>query len=163
MRKGYLWGAVMVGVLILAGMVYAQEAEQVSAPPTQKVLRVHQVKAGENLHLLSAYYYGDARQWKRIWELNRKEIKNPNRINVGQMLKIEVEPGWTPKFDLEKFIAQNAGKMPATKKVVTKTPTVERTFEEVKPTMVPRLLEGGTPRETKPEGRETPPPETEAR
>jgi len=164
MKKAIILAVVAVIGLMIVRAGYSQETAPSEQKAAQKVLRVHQVKAGENLHLLSAYYYGDARQWRKIWELNKKEIKNPNRINVGQMIKVEVDPGWSPKFDLDKFVAENAGKTPGMKKVATKAPTVERTFEEVKPLVVPRLLEGGTPKEgSKPEGKGTPPSETEGK
>ena len=31
----------------------------------------HTVMEGENLHLISALYYGHARNWKAIWQANR--------------------------------------------------------------------------------------------
>ncbi len=112
--------------------------------PTQKVLRLHQVKAGENLHLLSAYYYGDARQWRKIWELNKKQIPNPNIIRVGQILKIEVEPGWKPKFDLEQYKASLQAKKEIREKE-KKEPQIIRERKEVRPAVVPRLIEETAP------------------
>jgi len=34
------------------------------------------------------YYYGDARQWERIWGANKPQVKNPNLIERGSYLLI---------------------------------------------------------------------------
>lgn len=57
---------------------------------------MHQVQKNDNLHLLAAYYYGDARQWVRIFETNRNAIKHRNLIEPGQRLRVQLSPGWTP-------------------------------------------------------------------
>ena len=49
---------------------------------------LHQVMPGDNLHLIAGYYYGDARQWERIWQANRDQISNPNVIERGALLRI---------------------------------------------------------------------------
>jgi nucleoid-associated protein YgaU len=50
---------------------------------------LHEVMRGDNLHLIAGYYYyGDTRQWERIWEANRDQIANPNRIEPGALLRI---------------------------------------------------------------------------
>ena len=57
----------------------------------------------ENLHLLSGYYYGNTRQWKKIYQDNRNIIKNPNRLPVGQTIRIEVGEGWRPRFSYQEW------------------------------------------------------------
>ena len=49
---------------------------------------IHEVMAGDNLHLIAGYYYGDARQWERIWDANKPLVKNPNVIERGTFLRI---------------------------------------------------------------------------
>ncbi len=49
---------------------------------------LHEVQAGDNLHLIAGYYYGDARQWERIWQGNRELIDDPNRIERGLWVRI---------------------------------------------------------------------------
>jgi len=49
---------------------------------------IHEVMAGDNLHLIAGYYYGDARQWERIWGANKPQVKNPNLIERGSYLLI---------------------------------------------------------------------------
>ena len=49
---------------------------------------IHEVMAGDNLHLIAGYYYGDARQWERIWGANKAQVKNPNLIERGTLLLV---------------------------------------------------------------------------
>jgi len=155
----------VMGIILglIVGMSWAEESEQAQVQLPAKVIRLHEVKAGENLHLISAYYYGDARQWKKIWNFNKKEIRNPNIIRVGQIIKVEVPPGWKPKFDLEQYLGQSQPKGAGTTEV--KKPTVIREKEEVRPSITPRAKEeAGTPktetRETETSPEEAPPEES---
>jgi nucleoid-associated protein YgaU len=50
--------------------------------------RWHQVVAGESLSKLAAKYYGDGRQWMKIFEANRNILTDPDLIKVGQRLRI---------------------------------------------------------------------------
>ncbi|GAK50795.1 predicted membrane protein [Candidatus Moduliflexus flocculans] len=58
----------------------------------------------ENLHLLAGYYYNNPREWKRIYNDNRSIIRNPNRLPVGQTLKIQVGEGWKPHFTYAEWL-----------------------------------------------------------
>ena len=49
---------------------------------------LHEVLPGDNLHLIAGYYYGDCRQWQRIWEANRKPVPKPNLLERGMILRI---------------------------------------------------------------------------
>ncbi len=46
------------------------------------------VKPGDSLSLIAKNLWGDAIRWKEIFEANRDQIKDPNLIRVGQVLKI---------------------------------------------------------------------------
>ena len=61
-----------------------------SAPsaPAPAAPRTYTVVAGDNLSKIAKRFYGDANQWKRIFEANRDIIKNPDLIHPGQTLKI---------------------------------------------------------------------------
>ena len=59
-------------------------APKPAAPPEQ----IYTVVAGDSLSKISKKLYGDANQWKRIFEANRDQIKNPDLIHPGQKLKI---------------------------------------------------------------------------
>ena len=53
---------------------------------------VYELAFGDDLHWLAAKFYGDARQWTRIYEANRGLIRNPNRLHVGLKLLIPAVP-----------------------------------------------------------------------
>lgn len=46
------------------------------------------VKSGDNLSKISKQYYGDANEYMRIFYANRDQLKDPDRIQVGQQLTI---------------------------------------------------------------------------
>lgn len=153
-----------------------------SVPSGQDCWIVHQVGEGENLHILSAYYYGDARAWRRIYDINRNAIRNPNKIVAGTMLKIAVKPCWTPRYDLAEFMAmerkrQEIFSRTAKKEtqVVTKKEVIEQKLENLIPggegetpltptgpaaggTAPGGAPPGTTPGGTAPGGAPTPPP-----
>jgi hypothetical protein len=59
----------------------------------------------ENLHLLASFYYGNPREWRKIYEENRAVIKNPNRLPVGEVIRIHVGENWQPKVAYDKWFA----------------------------------------------------------
>ncbi|EIL98147.1 peptidoglycan-binding protein [Rhodanobacter thiooxydans] len=46
------------------------------------------VAAGDNLTKIAKHFYGDANAWKPIFDANRGQLSDPDRIRVGQVLKI---------------------------------------------------------------------------
>ena len=50
--------------------------------------RYHTVAKKETLYSLARTYYGDHHRWKDIFEANRMQIDDPNRIRIGQRLLI---------------------------------------------------------------------------
>ena len=50
--------------------------------------RYHTVAKKDTLYAIARSYYGDHRRWKDIYEANRSDISDPNRIRVGQRLLI---------------------------------------------------------------------------
>lgn len=50
--------------------------------------RWHDVASGDSLSKLAARYYGDGDQWMRIFEANRNLLTDPDRIKIGQRLRI---------------------------------------------------------------------------
>jgi nucleoid-associated protein YgaU len=45
--------------------------------------RTHVVAPGETLRILAERYYGSREEWDRIWDANRAQIPDPDRIPVG--------------------------------------------------------------------------------
>ncbi len=64
---------------------------------------LHVVRPNENLHLIAGFYYGDPRQWSRIYRENRSAIPNPRVLSVGQKLRISVPEGWQPLFPYQEW------------------------------------------------------------
>jgi nucleoid-associated protein YgaU len=63
----------------------ATGAARQTAAPTE---RWHDVVSGDSLSKLAARYYGDGQQWMRIFEANRDVLTDPDRIKIGQKLRI---------------------------------------------------------------------------
>lgn len=56
--------------------------------PSAAPVKTYTVAAGDSLSKIAKKFYGDANQWKKIFEANRDIIKNPDLIKPGQTLKI---------------------------------------------------------------------------
>lgn len=50
--------------------------------------RTYEVKGGDSLSKISLQFYGDANQWRKIYEANRDQIKDPDLIYPGQTFVI---------------------------------------------------------------------------
>jgi nucleoid-associated protein YgaU len=46
------------------------------------------VKSGDSLSKIAKNFYGDAQQWHKIHEANKDQVKDPNLIQPGWILKI---------------------------------------------------------------------------
>ena len=46
------------------------------------------VKKGDSLSKIAQHHYGNASEWRKIFEANRDQIEDPDLIQPGQMLKI---------------------------------------------------------------------------
>ena len=69
----------------------AEPASPVSVPGpvgTAGQSESYTVVSGDSLSKIARRVYGDANQWRRIYEANRDQIKNPDLIHPGQQLKI---------------------------------------------------------------------------
>lgn len=57
-------------------------------PAAPAANRVYVVVKGDSLSKIAKQEYGDANQWRKIYEANREIIKNPDLIYPGQKLTI---------------------------------------------------------------------------
>ena len=65
----------------------------VSVPPdapAEKV-EIYEIKSGDTLSKIAKSYYGDAMQYPKIFEANREVIKDPDKIFVGQKIRIPLD------------------------------------------------------------------------
>jgi nucleoid-associated protein YgaU len=52
--------------------------------------RTYTVKSGDTLSRIAKEFYGDAQSYHRIFEANRDQLSDPDKIQPGQVLKIPV-------------------------------------------------------------------------
>jgi nucleoid-associated protein YgaU len=50
--------------------------------------RSYTVVKGDSLSKIAKHLYGDAQKWRKIYEANRDQIKNPDLIYPGQTFTI---------------------------------------------------------------------------
>jgi nucleoid-associated protein YgaU len=55
------------------------------APPEDQS---YTVVKGDSLSKIAKRFYGDAQQWRKIYEANKDQIKNPDLIHPGQTFRI---------------------------------------------------------------------------
>ena len=46
------------------------------------------VAAGDSLSKIAKHFYGDANKYMKIFDANKDQLKDPNKIQVGQKLRI---------------------------------------------------------------------------
>ena len=75
---------------VVGGSSTTAPTPNVEAAPSAPadVERTYTVVAGDTLSKIAKREYGDAGQWKRIYEANKDAIKNPDLIYPGQTFKI---------------------------------------------------------------------------
>jgi len=59
-----------------------------SSAPAASSRKTYTVRSGDSLSKIAKAQYGDASQWKRIYEANRDKISNPDLIHPGQEFTI---------------------------------------------------------------------------
>jgi uncharacterized protein YidB (DUF937 family) len=63
-----------------------------SSTPVEPQDQWYTVASGDNLSKIAKRFYGDANQWRRIFDANRDQLENPDLIHPGQKLKIPTVP-----------------------------------------------------------------------
>jgi nucleoid-associated protein YgaU len=64
------------------------ESGSSSTAPSPAAGRTYTVKKGDSLSKIAKREYGDAQQWRKIFEANRDTIKDPDLIYPGQVFRI---------------------------------------------------------------------------
>jgi len=68
---------------------YADLTADISIDSSLKVPeKTYTVVAGDTLSKVAKHYYGDANKYMKIFEANKDQLKDPNMIKVGQVLRI---------------------------------------------------------------------------
>jgi len=63
-----------------------------TAPVVEPEVQTYTVVKGDTLSKIARHYYGSANQWRPIFEANRDQLDDPDRIKPGQVLKIPAKP-----------------------------------------------------------------------
>ena len=63
-------------------------ADEKTPATSNPYTQTHLVQAGDTLSKLAQKYYGDASLYPKIFEANRDVLSDPNKIKVGQKLRI---------------------------------------------------------------------------
>jgi len=71
-------------VAVISNILVKPTASAVETPPGF----VYTVKAGNTLTALAERFYGDSKEWERIFEANKSKIANPHTLAVRQVLLI---------------------------------------------------------------------------
>ncbi len=66
----------------------APEAAPSSAPASGAQARTYTVVSGDTLSKIAKQYYGNANDWPKIFDANKDKLSNPDKINIGQVLRI---------------------------------------------------------------------------
>lgn len=61
-----------------------------TAQETGSAYKSYTIKSGDSLSKIARCEYGNANDWRRIFEANRDVIKDPDKIFPGQVIKIPV-------------------------------------------------------------------------
>ena len=59
-----------------------------SSPTAAPATRDYTIKSGDSLSKIAKEFYGNAGDWKKIFEANKDKIKDPNMIFPGQKIII---------------------------------------------------------------------------
>lgn len=65
---------------------------QSGASSTADPVQTYTVVAGDSLSKIAKHFYGNANEWKAIFDANTDQLSDPNRIKPGQVLKIPAKP-----------------------------------------------------------------------
>lgn len=98
----------LYGVYHLYKMIYGVNADKITdmdnvpagitlTIPPAPAFMTHTVERGETLSRIAKYWTGDASRWKWLYEANTDQLDDPNKIEVGQVLKIPVKPLRPPR------------------------------------------------------------------
>jgi LysM repeat protein len=72
----------------------AEEEPEVSEQPVapSPAIREYKVQPNDTLQKISQKFYGTYGKWRRIYDANADVLRDPNRLRVGQVLKIPADP-----------------------------------------------------------------------
>ena len=85
--KNEVWTAIK-GVDRTYGDLTADITIDPSLPAPKPKEQAYTVQSGDTLSKISKQFYGDANSYMRIFDANKDQLKDPNMIKPGQVLRI---------------------------------------------------------------------------
>lgn len=73
---------------VLGGATSAEPVPSAPTPSPTPLPETYTVEPGDTLLGIARKVYGDEAGWERIYEANRAELPDPNRLLIGQVLRI---------------------------------------------------------------------------
>ncbi len=67
------------------------QSDNVVAPAATDKVEYYDIVSGDTLSAIAQKYYGKASAYPRIFEANREVIKDPDKIYVGQKIRIPLD------------------------------------------------------------------------
>ena len=80
--------------MLMAGNVAGVKevrSDKVVAPAAADKVEYYEIVSGDTLSAIAQRYYGKASAYPKIFEANREVIKDPDKIYVGQKIRIPLE------------------------------------------------------------------------
>jgi nucleoid-associated protein YgaU len=65
-----------------------QSGASSTAEQAEPTFKTYEIKSGDSLSKIAKREYGNANDWRRIYEANKDTIKDPDKIFPGQTIKI---------------------------------------------------------------------------
>jgi len=67
---------------------FSNVQSEVASTAPDAPAETYTVQSGDNLSKIAKHFYGNANAWQQIFDANRDQLSNPDRIKPGQVLKI---------------------------------------------------------------------------
>lgn len=73
---------------LMAQFSYESEGPAAAPAAAAPAPRTYTVQRGDTLSEIAQKFYGKSSEYKRVFEANRDQLSDPDKIRVGQVLKI---------------------------------------------------------------------------
>ncbi len=80
--------------VLMAGNIEGIEEvkfDNLNAPASEVKVEYYEIVAGDTLYGIAKKFYGDGNMYMKIFEANREVIKDPDKIYVGQKIRIPLD------------------------------------------------------------------------
>ena len=64
------------------------DSDTATSQPPSRATKTYTVKAGDTLSKIAKQHYGNANLYMKIFEANKASVRDPDKIQVGQVLNI---------------------------------------------------------------------------